>query len=183
MSSSRIPRRGLLVVDMQHGLFNGAHRPYRADDVLANINALIDRAHAAGAPVFVARHVGPAGSPLACDSPLSQLLADLAIDPARDTVFEKTRPNCFFETGLAEGLAAGGIEELVIVGMKTDYCVDTTCRAARDLGVAAVLVADAHTTTDSPVLAAKTIVEHHNATLGTAFVTLVETADCAFAAA
>ncbi|AWH49656.1 cysteine hydrolase [Stenotrophomonas sp. SAU14A_NAIMI4_5] len=182
MSPSRIPRRGLLVIDMQHGLFNGAHRPYRADDVLANINALVDRAHAAGAPVFAARHVGPAGSPLASDSPLSQLLADLAIDPARDTVFEKTRPSCFFETGLAERLAAAGVEELVIVGMKTDYCVDTTCRAARDLGVAAVLVADAHTTTDSAVLEAQTIVEHHNATLGGAFVSLVASADCTFAA-
>ena len=65
MSPSRIPRRGLLVIDMQHGLFYGAHRPYRADDVLDNINALIDRAHGADAPVFAARHVGPAGSPLA----------------------------------------------------------------------------------------------------------------------
>ena len=182
MSPSRIPRRGLLVIDMQHGLFNGAHRPYRADDVLANINALIDRAHAADAPVFAARHVGPAGSPLASDSPLSQLLAGLAIDPVRDIVFEKTRPGCFFEAGLVERLAAAGIEELVIVGMKTDYCVDTTCRAARDLGVAAVLVADAHTSTDSPVLAAQTIIEHHNATLGGAFVKLVVSADCTFAA-
>ena len=43
--------------------------------------------------------------------------------------------------------------------MKTDYCVDTTCRATRDLGIPAVLVADAHTTTDSPVLEAQTIVE------------------------
>jgi len=171
-----------LVIDMQHGLFNGTRRPYRADEVLANINALIGRAHAAGAPVFAARHVGPAGTPLASDSPLSQLLAELAIDPARDTVFEKTRPNCFFNTGLAERLAKAGVEELVIVGMKTDFCVDTTSRVARDLGFAAMLVADAHTTTDSPVLEAQRIVDHHNATLGGAFVSLVASADCTFAA-
>jgi len=177
-----LPRRALLVIDMQQGLFNGARRPYRGDEVLANINALIARAHAAGVPVFAARHVGPAGSPLARDSPLSQLLPELAIDPARDTVFEKTRPSCFFGTGLAERLAEAGIEELVIVGMKTDYCVDTSCRAARDLGFPAVLVADAHTTTDSPVLAANTIIEHHNSTLAGAFVTLRDSRDCTFIA-
>ncbi|MGE6331607.1 cysteine hydrolase family protein [Stenotrophomonas sp. NPDC077659] len=181
MDPSAFRRRGLLVIDMQQGLFNGARRPYRADEVLGNINALIDRAHAAGAPVFAARHIGPAGTPLASDSALSQLLAELRIDPARDTVFDKTRPNCFFDTGLADRLASAGVEELVIVGMKTDFCVDTTSRAVRDLGFAAVLVADAHTTTDSPVLEAQRIVDHHNATLGGAFVMLVASEDCTFA--
>lgn len=66
--------------------------------------------------------------------------------------------------------------------MKTDHCVDSTCRAARDLGISAVLVADAHTTTDSPLLEAKIIVEHHNATLRGGFVSLVASADCTFAA-
>lgn len=69
MNTAPIPRRSLLVIDMQHGLFNGARRPCRADEVLANINALIARAHAADASVFAARHVGPAGSPLPIAAP------------------------------------------------------------------------------------------------------------------
>jgi hypothetical protein len=55
---------------------------------------------------------------------------------------------------------------VIIVGMKTQCCVDSTCRAARDLGFDAVLIADGHTCSDMPVMSAKDIVAHHNATLG-----------------
>lgn len=64
--------------------------------------------------------------------------------------------------------------------MKTEFCVDTTCRAAAGLGLRPILVADAHTTTDSPLLSAQAIIEHHNRTLGGAFAELLRTADCRF---
>lgn len=69
---------------------------------------------------------------------------------------------------------------LVIVGMKTEYCVDTTCRAAADLGFEVVLVSDAHSTTDSAVLNATQIIAHHNATLAGPFVKLMTTKDVTF---
>ncbi|MCM3437118.1 isochorismatase family protein, partial [Bacillus licheniformis] len=71
--------------------------------------------------------------------PLAALLPELAIDTVRDIVFDKTRPSCFAGTRLAAWLHAAGIGEIVIAGMKTQYCVDTTCRAAADLGFRAVL--------------------------------------------
>ena len=52
------PKRALLVIDMQVGLFHGPERPYDGERVLANINRLIGRAHEAGAPVFAVRHTG-----------------------------------------------------------------------------------------------------------------------------
>ncbi len=64
--------------------------------------------------------------------------------------------------------------------MKTQYCVDTTCRAAGDLGFRAVLVADAHTCMDTPALAAERIVAHHNATLAGPFAVLTTTEACVF---
>ena len=81
---------------------------------------------------------------------------------------------------MAAWLAEAGIAELVIAGMKTEFCVDTTCRAAAGLGFRPVLVADAHTTTDSPLLQAELIIGHHNRTLGGAFAQLIQTADCRF---
>jgi len=173
-------RYALLVIDMQAGMFNGPEKPYQGDRVLANINQLIEKARVAGVPIFAARHTGPAGSPIEPGSSLSQLLPDLVVDTSTDTVFDKTRPNCFFGTGLAARLTDAGIEELIIVGMKTEYCIDTTCRAAADLGFKPVLVADAHTSMDTSVLSAKTIIEHHNLTLKGPFVTLVNTADFQF---
>lgn len=180
MSEVRSPKRALLVVDMQVGLFHGPDRPHDGERVLANINRLIHRAHEAGAPVYAVRHTGPAGSPIAPDAPLAALLPALAIDVQRDTVFDKTRPNCFAGTRLAEWLHAAGVGEIVIAGMKTQYCIDTTCRAAGDLGLHAVLVADAHTCMDTLALPAERIVAHHNATLGGPFATLTTTEACGF---
>jgi len=173
-------RRALLIIDMQRGMFDGPEPPHEGERVLAQINQLAARARQASAPIFAARHTGPAGSPIAVGSPTWELLSRLAVDAAHDTVFDKTRPSCFFGTELAAYLAEAGVEELVITGMKTEYCIDATCRAAADLGLRPVLVADAHTCMDTSVLPAASIIAHHNLTLGGAFAQLVAAADCRF---
>jgi len=180
MQAFRSERRALLVIDMQVGMFNGVDKPYLGAQILENINSLIVKARNAGMPIFAVRHTGPQGSPLEPGSSLSQLLPELAIDPALDIIFDKTRPNVFFGTDLASKLADASIDHLVITGMKTEYCIDTTCRAAADLGFHPLLVADAHSTMDSPALAAQAIIAHHNRTLQGPFVKLIDTADCQF---
>lgn len=42
MSEAPSPKRALLVIDMQVGLFHGPDRPYDGERVLANINRLIN---------------------------------------------------------------------------------------------------------------------------------------------
>jgi nicotinamidase-related amidase len=180
MRSTQPQRRALLIVDMQVGLFNGPETPHDGTQVLANINELIGKARRAGASIFVARHTGPQGSSIEAGSPLTQLLPDLAVDAMTDAVFDKNRPNCFLGTGLADSLREASVGELVIVGMKTEYCIDSTCRAASDLGFQPVLIADAHTSMDTPVLSAQKIIDHHNRTLNGPFVRLVSTAECEF---
>jgi nicotinamidase-related amidase len=180
MPHPHIRRRALLIIDMQVGLFHGPEKPHDGTRVLANINQLLAKAHEADASVFAVQHTGPAGSAIEPGSPLTQLLPGLAIDDNRDSIFAKTRPSCFAGTGLEQRLRDASIEELVIVGMKTEFCVDTTCRAAADLGFSPILIADAHTTMDTPVLAAPAIIAHHNKTLSGPFVTLLSTEECAF---
>ena len=179
-SSASAGRSALLIIDMQVGMFNGPQKPYEGQRVLATINTLIAKAREAGAPIFAVRHTGPLGSPLEPGSALSQLLPELAVDAVADTVFDKARPSCFAGTGLAGWLTDAGVAELIIVGMKTEYCVDTTCRAAAELGFRPVLVADGHTCMDTPVLPAQAIIAHHNRTLSGPFVKLVSAADCLF---
>jgi nicotinamidase-related amidase len=173
-------KRALLVIDMQVGLFNGPDKPYKREQTLENINQLIRRARQAGAPIFAVRHTGPADSPIAAGSPFWQLLPTLEVDEELDCVLDKTRPSCFVGTGLAERLQEAQVKELLVVGMKTQYCVDATCRAAGDLGFAVLLVEDAHTCMDTPVLGAKKIIAHHNATLNGPFVRLIKTPDVSF---
>jgi nicotinamidase-related amidase len=180
MAPLSAPRRALLVIDMQFGMFNGPQKPFDGERILSNINRLIAKARAANAPIFAVRHTGPDRSPLAHGSPAWQLLPGLDIDVAHDYVFEKQRPNCFIGTDLAAALARAEIQELVIVGMKTEYCVDSTCRASGDRGFQAVLVKDAHSTMDAGDLSAQAIIDHHNRILSGPFATLVATVDCVF---
>ncbi|MGB7649239.1 MAG: cysteine hydrolase family protein [Pseudomonas fluorescens] len=160
----------LLIIDMQTGLYDGPEKPFERERVLDTINHLIHRARSANAAIFVARHTGPAGSPIEAGSPLWQLWHGLDVDEARDHLFNKTRPSCFLGTDLANQLAAAQVNELVIVGMKTQFCIDTTCRVAADLGFSVVLPQDGHTCMDTPALSAEAIIAHHNATLAGAFV-------------
>ncbi|AZF58651.1 cysteine hydrolase family protein [Pseudomonas sp. R11-23-07] len=170
----------LLIIDMQTGLYDGPHKPFERERVLHTINQLIRRARTAGAPIFVARHTGPAGSSIAAGSPLWQLWSGLEVDESRDYLFDKTRPSCFLGTDLAQQLKQAQVDELVIVGMKTQFCVDTTCRVAIELGFSVMLPEDAHTCMDTPALTAKAIIDHHNETLAGAFVKRMQAAEIGF---
>ena len=170
----------LLIIDMQTGLYDGPEKPFERERVLATINLLIQRARHADAPIFVARHTGPAGSPIEAGSPLWQLWHELEVDESRDHLFNKTRPSCFLGTNLEQQLRAAQAKDLVIAGMKTQFCIDTTCRVAVELGFSVVLPEDGHTCMDTPALKAEAIIEHHNATLAGAFVKRARAVEISF---
>ncbi|MGB3125082.1 MAG: cysteine hydrolase family protein, partial [Pseudomonas sp.] len=149
----------LLIIDMQTGLYDGPQKPFERERLLSIINQLIRRARTADAPIFVARHTGPAGSPIEAGSAFWQLWHGLDVDEARDHLFNKTRPSCFLGTDLAQQLKAAHVDELVIVGMKTQFCIDTTCRVAVELGFSVLLPEDGHTCMDTPALSAEAIIE------------------------
>ena len=169
----------LLILDMQVGLFHGPDKPWAGEALLNTLNSLLSDARRAGAPIFLARHVGPPGSPIEPGSPLTQLVQELLLQ-GDEMIFERSRPNAFAMTDLADRLKACGSQGVVIAGMKTQYCVDSTCRAARDLGFDAVLIADGHTCTDTPALKAENIVAHHNATLAGPFCRVVHAENWCF---
>ena len=173
----------LLIIDMQQGLFHGPVSPYQADALLANVCLLIEKARQAEVPVFFARHTGADDSPFSAQSPLTQLLPEMGVNGERDIVFIKKYPSCFQQTDLAHQLAQAGVKQLVIAGMKTEFCVDTTCRAASALGLRTVLISDAHSTMDNERLSAPDIIGHHNITLAGPFVTLSTAAEWRFSAA
>lgn len=87
-------------------------------------------------------------------------------------VIQKTTPDSVHETNLDETLKAAAIENVIIAGNQTEYCIDTTSRRAMSLGYDVTLVENAHRTWDSNTLNAQQIIDHHNEVLGNAFVTL-----------
>lgn len=172
-------RCALLIIDMQCGLYHAPDKPWQREQLLSNIASLVDRARSSNTLVLAARHTGPADSPIAAGSQLWQLLPELALEQHDALLFNKTRPSCFQDTELAALLAQHDIQRLIICGMKTQYCVDSTVRAAAERGLQCVLVADAHSCADTPQLPASKIVAHHNATLA-AFAQIQPTSEIQF---
>ncbi len=156
----------LLIIDVQHRLFDVDPRPADADFVLDRINALAARARESGSPVFVVQHASPDGTALAHGSDNWQLAKRLVLrEDQGDVVVHKRSPDAFHQTDLADALAARGVRRVVVCGYATEFCIDTTVRRAAALGLAVTLAADAHTTHDKPHADAAWIRRHHNATL------------------
>jgi nicotinamidase-related amidase len=161
----------LVIVDVQQGMFSLKLPLWRADEVVGRIAGLLARARAANVPVFHIQHDGGPGHPLAKGSPGWAHHEAVAPSPG-EPVIEKSRHSAFHGTDFDAQLRKRGIDRLIIAGLQTEMCVDSTCRAAVALGYRVVLVADAHSTFDSPVLPAESIVAHHNQTLGGRFAEL-----------
>jgi nicotinamidase-related amidase len=63
-------------------------------------------------------------------------------------IVEKHFPNSFLETKLQEILKQHQVEQLVITGMMTHVCIDSSTRAAKELGYQPIVIADATATRD-----------------------------------
>ncbi len=156
-------KTALLIIDMQQGLCEGEGRAYASDEVIARINRVAARQRAIDAPVIFIQHESTAGY-LEHGTREWQLADGLELQPGDLRVRKKT-PDAFLNTDLEALLKARGVEELVICGMHTEFCVDTTTRRALALGYPVTLVADAHTSAGNAVLSAPQVIAHHNATL------------------
>jgi ureidoacrylate peracid hydrolase len=64
----------------------------------------------------------------------AELLDDLHVEPA-DVVVDKPRFSAFYRTSLADVLDEAGVDTLILTGVRTDFCVESTVRDAffRDL--------------------------------------------------
>lgn len=154
----------LLVIDVQQALCSGQYAAFEIGAVIERINAISAKARAAGMPVIFVQHEEEDG-PLPYGGEGWQLAAGLTVLPG-DARVRKTTPDSFHQTNLHQLLRERGVSDVIVCGLQTDYCVDTTVRRAFTLGYNITLVADAHTTLDNGVLTAAQIIAHHNTTLG-----------------
>lgn len=169
----------LLVIDLQRGMFTGTQAPYDGAAVLSRVSDLLARARAQDVPVLHVQHDGGPGDDL------ERLTAGWEIHPAvaprpGEPVIEKAQCSAFQGTTLHDQLRAKGVTRLVIAGMQTEYCIDTNCRLAHELGYRVVLIEDGHTTFDTATLTGAQIVAHHNRTLRGSFVELAKASDVVF---
>jgi nicotinamidase-related amidase len=153
----------VLVIDMQQGLCEGEGRAWASDEVIARINHVTHRLREGGVPIVFIQHESTTGY-LEHGSHEWQLADGLQVQPGDLRVRKKT-PDAFLNTDLEALLKARGVDEVIVCGMHTEFCIDTTTRRALALGYPVTLVADAHTSAGNAVLSAPQVIAHHNATL------------------
>lgn len=171
----------LVVIDTQLGMFEtpGVPPVPNGERLLHNIENLIRRAREAGATIIHVQHTDGPGQPLERGTDGWRIHPRVA--PADgEPVVEKETPDSFLGTTLLEELESRGIGRLILAGMQTEYCVDTTCRRAFSLGYGVTLAADAHGTWDEGGLSAAQIVAHHNEVMGNGFAEVVSSGEITF---
>src|SRR5437016_4190285 len=126
----------LLLIDIQESF---RHRPYFRDDALppflARVNALIDGCAGRGVPILRIFHADSddAANPFSLASGHVRALEGLArCDAAAE--FVKSRHSALVGTGLPVWLRQHGIGRLIVAGIRTEQCCETTTRHASDEG-------------------------------------------------
>lgn len=152
-----IEKSALLVIDMQKFFLNKDSHSYipAATTIIQNVNVLIDLFRKFELPIIFTYHAleideEPGvmgkwwGDMLRVNNPLSKIHPSIN-NQKNDTIFRKNRYSAFIGTGLNELLKEKNVESLVITGIMTHLCCETTARDAfmRDYDIYFVIDATA----------------------------------------
>lgn len=128
-----IERSALLVIDVQDSFKVGPRWEKRSNPGFeANLTRLIGAYRAAGLPVIFFLHTDPDPG-FETTSPHFRLMDWVVPAPGEPVLLKNTR-NAFTSTNLGELLAEKGVRRVIVTGISTEQCCETTTRVAADLG-------------------------------------------------
>jgi nicotinamidase-related amidase len=139
--------KALLVIDVQESFRQQPVWPVTANpDIVEKVNRLVGHARAAGDRVIWVLHAEP-GSGGLFDPALGHVRLIDGLSPADgEPMITKRSHNAFTTTNLQQLLTMEGIREVIICGIRTEQCCETTARVASDLGYGVEFVTEATTT-------------------------------------
>lgn len=140
----------LILIDIQNDYFEGGklelNHPVKTAN---NAKSILNFFRENNLPVFHVKHIGIGDKanlflPESIGAEINYLVA-----PNKDEkVFIKHVPNSFSNTDLVKTIFDNNINHIVVCGMMTHMCIDTTVRCAKNLGLIVTLIEDACTTKD-----------------------------------
>lgn len=132
----------LIVIDMQDFFLDKRSHAYipASELIVPNVRALIGRYRAKGMPVAFSRHLHKDGEdlgmmgkwwsdPMMESDPMTKLSDKMPVEDS-DIVITKNRYSVFHDNNLAHTLREKGIEKVVITGVNTHLCCESTARSA-----------------------------------------------------
>lgn len=162
--TSIVPEKtALVLIDLQMDYFTpGRVLIPEGEAAVTKAGALRAWARDTCLTVIHIQHLSPTTSPIFA-SGTSGVDFHPAVAPADgEIVITKAFPSSFHQTELQATLQARGIDTLIIAGMMTHMCVDTTTRGAAHLGYRAIVAADACATRDLPAFDGQGVIAHQD---------------------
>lgn len=147
-------KTAFIIIDVQNILVETG---FQTESLLEKISYLQNQARSKNIEIIYVQHI---------ESPEAQTSEDWQLSPLlnrqeNEKVFQKRYNSIFKETGLKEYLDQQGIEQLVLCGMQTEYCVDTSIKVGFEYGYKLVVPEGAVTTFDGDDIPAETLNEFY----------------------
>lgn len=156
-------KQALLIIDAQQDLIEGSNVEspvFDKEKLIHNINTVIEKAMKENVSIVFIRDLDVSNG-----EGIGFQVHQAIHVPSSAVIFDKAATNSFYGTPLTSYLTENNIEHLVIMGCKTEHCIDTAVRTATINHFDVTLVGDGHSTSNSKILPAEQIILHHNETL------------------
>ena len=147
-------KTAFIIIDVQNIIVETG---FQTESLLEKISYLQNQARSKNIEIIYVQHI---------ESPEAQTSEDWQLSPLlnrqeNEKVFQKRYNSIFKETGLKEYLDQQGIEQLVLCGMQTEYCVDTSVKVGFEYGYKLIIPEGAVTTFDGEDIPAETLNEFY----------------------
>jgi len=152
-------KMALLVIDFQNALVLA--KPFAVEEVINNIKKLIKTCRETSVEVIYIQHNGKACDELEPNSEGWKIYGEISPN-INEEVINKNYNSAFRETNLKKYLDNKEINQLIVTGMQTEYCFDTTCKVAFEYGFKVIIPEKTNTTFDNGNILAKDLYEHYN---------------------
>lgn len=140
----------LLIIDVQNDYFKGGKMELAGYEAAGNnTKQVLEYFRSHHLPVIHIKHIAmQEGATFFLPNTSGAEINILVSPKENEKIITKNYPNSFRETELLSYLQFQGIKNLIITGMMTDVCVDSTVRAAMDFGFNNTVIGDAVATRD-----------------------------------
>jgi len=179
-------KRALLIIDVQNDYFEGGKLELNnPNEVLQNIERILMIFRERKLPVIHVQHINNReGATFFLPNTDGVLIHKNIIPLDNEYLVIKHTPNSFFETNLLDIMKENNINNIVICGMMSHMCIDTTTRACKDFGIKVTLLEDACATKslsyNGKIIPSETVHNTFMASLKGMFADIIKTSEFNF---
>jgi nicotinamidase-related amidase len=153
--------KALLIIDMQKISFTPETPRFDSEEVVKRINSLSKKFRENNDTVIHIQHDGTKDGFCIPNTEEWEII-DLIDVNENDILVGKIANDCFYKSELNNILQKNNVEDLIITGCTTDFCVDSTVKSAFTKDYKLTVISDAHTTADRPNIKANLVIDHYN---------------------